>query len=218
MSEMTPRDRLRAMRPPTVEPLEFDTAAAPEHPLDLFREWLDSAGEADVSQANAMTLSTSSAAGVPSARTLLLKDVTDAGFWFASLSDGPKGSDLAANPRAALTMFWREQGRQVRVSGTVRPGPRAVSEGDFTARHPVARAQAIAGRQSEPMPEAEVVDRLIASARELLDGDPDFVPSAWTAYVVEPHEVEFWQAVGRDQVRLRYRLVDEQWRHELIWP
>lgn len=218
MSEFTVRDRLSAMRPPQIEPPQFDTANAPEDPLDLFSEWLHSAADANVSQANAMTLSTASADGEPSARILLLKDVTEQGFWFASLADGPKGADLAANPRAALTMFWREQGRQVRVSGVVRPGPRGVSEGDFTSRHPLSRAQAIAGQQSEPLPAPEVVEQLVASAAQLLDADPEFVPPAWTAYVLEPSSVEFWQAIGRDQVRLRYLLAEGQWQHTLIWP
>ncbi len=215
----TLRDRLRSIRAPEIELSDFDTDAAPTDPIALFGEWLASAIDSGVMQANAMTLSTASAKGTPSARILLLKDVTAEGFWFASLSSGPKGADLDENPRAALTLYWREQGRQVRVRGTVRRGPREVSEQDFLARHPVARAQAIAGKQSEPLPEEDTVQRLLASARELLQVNPEFVPETWTAYIVVPDSIEFWQAAaGHEQVRLHYRLRIDEWVRERLWP
>ena len=44
----------------------------------------------------------------------------------------------------------------------------------------------------------------MASASELIAVDPLFVPADWTAYVLEPTSVEFWQASGHDQIRLRY--------------
>ena len=206
MTNPSMRDRLRAIRPPANELAPFDTEAAASNPLELFEQWLESAIAGDVSQPTAMTLSTASADGAPSARTLLLKDLTAEGFWFASLTTGPKGVDLATNPRAALTFYWREHGRQVRVVGTVREGPRAVSERDFLARHPTARARAIAGDQSTPLPDAETVHAKMDAARHLLTQTPDFVPESWAALVVEPEVVEFWQAAdGHEESRLRYR-------------
>jgi pyridoxamine 5'-phosphate oxidase len=218
MSDSSFRDLLRSIRSPKAELPQFDTDAAPDDPIALFLEWTASAVDAGVSQLNAMTLSTATAAGVPSARTLLLKDVTADGFWFASLASAPKGEELAQNPHAALTLYWREQGRQVRVSGSVAPGPRAVSEQDFLARHPLARAQAIAGEQSTTLPGVEEVAGLVASASELIAVDPLFVPMDWTAYVLEPTSVEFWQASGHDQIRLRYMLSPGGWTRELLWP
>lgn len=216
---MTLRDQLRSVRASHTDLPIFDLDAAPPTPHELFAEWLTLAVENGVSQPNAVTVSTSSLDAVPTARTVLLKDVDDRGFWFASLSTSGKGADLAENPRAALTLYWREHGRQVRIAGTVAVGPRSVSEQDFRARHPVARAQAIAGDQSEPMPdEAAVADR-VAQARELLDSDEDHVPEAWNAYVVEPTVVEFWQAApGHEQLRLRYRRDGDDWVVERLWP
>lgn len=218
MSDISFRDLLRSIRPPKAEMPDFDTDAAPADPVALFLEWTALAADAGVSQLNAVTLSTATVGGVPSARTLLLKDVTEEGFWFASLSSAPKGQDLAQNPLAALTLYWREQGRQVRVSGSVAPGPRAISEQDFLARHPLARAQAIAGEQSTTLPGAEEAAALVASASELIEADPLFVPADWTAYVLEPTSVEFWQASGRDQIRLRYTRSPGGWTHERLWP
>ena len=213
------RDRLRSIPVFSGELPKFDPDAAPPTPLPLLVSWLEGAIDAGVSQPHAMTLGTASAAGEPSARTLLLKDVDDDSVWFASMSTGPKGHDIEENPRAALTLYWREQGRQVRIVGAVEPGPRDVSEADFLARSPGARASAIAGRQSEPIAPTEIVEEMVAEARDAIEFEPGFVPRGWTAYRVIPSSIEFWQADReRDQIRLRYVRVNDAWERQILWP
>ena len=210
---MTLRDDLRALKVFAPDTQPFDTDAAPADPLDLFEQWLAAAIAAEVSAPHAMVLATTSSDGAPTARTLLLKDVTAEGLWFASFSSSPKGRDLAHDPRCALVLYWREQGRQVRVTGSVAVGPRSVSERDFLARHPRARIAAIAGRQSEPMIDVQAAIDAAEAA-----GD-NYVPDDWTAYVVSPETVEFWQSgADREQVRLRYEKRDDNWSSALIWP
>ncbi len=213
------RDRLRAVPVFSGELPVFDTDAAPAAPLPLLAEWLESALVAGVSQPHAMTLATADAAGESSARTLLLKDLDDEALWFASLSESGKGRDLARNPRAAVVLYWREQGRQVRVAGDVEAGPDEAAAADFLQRSLPARVMAIASRQSDPMPGEEQVQRDLASARELVSINPNFVPPTWTAYRLVARTVEFWQASrARDQVRLRYRRGPGGWAREVLWP
>jgi len=215
-SSLSLRDRLRALPVFPGELPRFDTDAAPADPLVLLVEWIEFAIDAGVAQPHAMAMATASLTGDPSNRTLLLKDIDAEGVWFASLSNGPKGRDLADNARAALVLFWREQGRQIRIVGSVEAGPREISARDFLQRSPDARARAIAGGQSEPV---EDFDAHLAPARELLALDPGHVADDWTAYRVIPNSVEFWQAEReRDQVRLRYRRDGDAWRRELLWP
>jgi pyridoxamine 5'-phosphate oxidase len=210
------RDRLRALPVFTGELPRFDTEASPASPLDLLTEWLEFAIEAGVSQPHAMSLATATSDGEPSNRTLLLKDVDDEAVWFGSLSTGPKGLDLAENPRVALLLYWREQGRQVRIVGTAMPGPRSMSDADFLARKPDARAWAIAGAQSEPIGD---VAAELSAARAVIAADPGFVPETWVAYRVVPTSVEFWQAEReRDQVRQLFTAVDGGWVKSILWP
>jgi pyridoxamine 5'-phosphate oxidase len=219
MTDSTWRDTLRALPVFTGDLPTFDTDVAPESPIALLEEWLTSALDAGVAQPHAMTLATASPDGTPAARTLLLKDVTADGLWFASLETSPKGRDLAANPRAALALYWREQGRQVRVSGTIEKGPRQVSEQDFLSRKPAARAAAIAGPQSEVLSDFDKFAARVEDAKAILDFRPDFVPDEWNAYLVRPESVEFWQAAReRDQVRLRYLRDASGWQKNLLWP
>ena len=220
MTDASWRDRLRALTVFSGQLPTFETDAAPAHPHELLTEWLDFALEKGVSQPHAMSIATVSAEGAPSTRTLLLKDVTPEGLWFATLSSSPKGRDLAHNPRAALLLYWREQGRQIRVVGDVEPGSRELARIDFLKRHPNARAIAEGGQQSEPLPATDAeYESTVSAARERIDADPEYVPDEWQAYLVRPVEFEFWQAAReRDQLRLRYRRDGDGWVRDLLWP
>lgn len=113
---------------------DFDPAAAPADPAELFRQWLDAALAAGVPQPNACSLATADAHGRPSSRMLILKDIDDDGWHFATSRDSRKGRELSANPHAALTFYWQLQGRQVRVAGDVVELSAEASAADWHAR------------------------------------------------------------------------------------
>jgi pyridoxamine 5'-phosphate oxidase len=136
------RERLRALQVFPDGLPAFDPDAAPDDPLELAANWLTDAIEAGLLQPHAATWSTVDTAGAPSSRTLILKDLTSQGFWFATPSDSPMGRDLAANSSTALHLYWRDLGRQLRVTGSAVPGPPEVSRADWEARSPAARAEA----------------------------------------------------------------------------
>ena len=136
------RERLRALPVFPADLPPFDPDAAPDDPLELAATWLSAAIDAGLLQPHAATWSTVDADAAPSSRTLILKDLTPEGFWFATPSDSPMGVDLAANPHLAAHLYWRELGRQVRVTGVAEPGPAEVSRADWLARSEAARAEA----------------------------------------------------------------------------
>src|SRR5258708_14628537 len=90
-------------------------------PFALFNAWLAEALAKEPNDANAMSLATVDAAGLPDVRMVLLKDADARGFVFYSNVESAKGRELAANPRAALLFHWKSLRRQVRVRGAVTP-------------------------------------------------------------------------------------------------
>ena len=66
-----------------------------------------------------MILATADGRGVPSARTVLLKGVSERGFTFFTNYDSRQGRELGENPHAALVFYWPSLERQVCVSGEV---------------------------------------------------------------------------------------------------
>jgi pyridoxamine 5'-phosphate oxidase len=87
---------------PTLELPEFD--APPEEPLALLERWLAAAGERGVREPRALALATADAEGRPSNRIVLLKQASPA-IVFAFSANSRKGRELAANPRAAGTLW-----------------------------------------------------------------------------------------------------------------
>ncbi|UOE18703.1 pyridoxal 5'-phosphate synthase [Thermobifida halotolerans] len=213
------RDRLRAIRMFDTDLPGFDPAEAPDSPVALFTEWLDLALRSGVPEPHVVNLATADVAGRPSSRFLILKDVDEAGWRFASSSASPKGRDLAANPNAAIACYWAKQGRQIRARGPVVPEPPERSAADFLARSPDARAEALAGGQSEPL-DSEKRAVAVAEARARIAADPGTVAPDWTLYTLQPESVEFWQAArNREHVRLRYtREGSGRWTRTLLRP
>ena len=88
-------------------------------PLRQFAAWFAEAGRAGVRMPEAVALATASADGAPSVRMVLMKGFDEHGFVFFSNYESRKGTELAANPRAALLFYWDPLGRQVRIEGPV---------------------------------------------------------------------------------------------------
>lgn len=216
---MIDKSELRALPVFDADLPAFDPDAAPERPGLLFADWLRHAIDAGVREPHAMTLSTVDADGRPDARTLILKGLEGDEWLFASVADGPKGRQLAAMPAAALTFYWPQLGRQVRVRGEVTTSDAAASAADFLARSPSARAEVFLGHQSEPMPDVAAARVSLELAVMDLGRSPDLVAPSWTLFRVHADEVQFFQASpDRWHIRLRYTLAEDGWVRERIHP
>lgn len=116
----------------------FDPDAAPDEPDALFVVWLQDAIDAGVMEPHAMTLSTVDEEGRPDARVQILRNLDEQGWHFATTMSGPKDRQIAANPSVALTFYWPQLGRQVRIRGSERgirrTGYRFSGTSDWVAR------------------------------------------------------------------------------------
>jgi pyridoxamine 5'-phosphate oxidase len=215
-------DLLRS-QPVLAGPLpRFDPGRAPDEPGELFVQWLEQAVAAGVPEPHVVTLSTADARGRPSSRVLMLRDVdvAGAGWRFASGAASRKGVELAANPWAALSVYWPKQGRQVRVAGRVEAASAQESAADFHTRSPAARIAALTGQQSAPLSGPEEFEAAHAEAEKLVAGHPEAVAADHTVYTLWAVEAEFWQGdAERRHVRLSYvRGEGGAWTRQLLWP
>jgi pyridoxamine 5'-phosphate oxidase len=179
-------------RRPENPPLERELVA--DDPMEQFATWFEDA-VTDVPLEQAMTVATVDADGSPDARMVLLKGFGPDGFRFFTNYESRKGDQLAANPRAALVLYWRELDRQVRVRGKVERLPAEDSDAYFATRPRDSRIAASVSPQSRPIEREELDRRYEQLAAELGDGDPPR-PENWGGYLVRPESIEFWQ--GRD--------------------
>ena len=127
-------------------------------PIDQFKEWFKAAQEG-VFEPEAMTLSTASKHGIPSSRMVLLKHVDDRGFVFYTNYTSRKSKDMAVNPHAALTLYWRELHQQVRIVGRVEKVSQEETTEYYNTRPIGSRLGAWASPQSQVVEDGEVEDR-----------------------------------------------------------
>jgi pyridoxamine 5'-phosphate oxidase len=173
-------------------PLDRDLVA--DDPIEQFAVWFQQA-EADVPLEQAMTLATVDDEGSPDARIVLLKGFGPDGFRFFTNYESAKGVELAATPRAALVIYWRELDRQVRVRGAVERLSAADSDDYFATRPRDSRVAAAISPQSQPIERDQLERRYREMLDELEDADPAR-PDSWGGYLVRPDAIEFWQ--GRE--------------------
>ena len=170
----------------------LDDIFAREDPITLFAEWLARAGESEPNDPNAVSVATVDADGMPDVRVVLLKDFGPDGFVFYSHKDGAKGSQITANPVAAMCFHWKSLRLQVRLRGAVSliEGERA--DAYFATRARLSQIGAWASEQSRELESREVLRDEVA----LLDseyGDEVPRPEGWVGFRLEPREIEFWR-------------------------
>lgn len=189
-------------------------------PIAQFRVWFDAVIAAGITEPNAMTLSTVTANGKPSARIVLLKGVDERGFSFFTNYESRKGHELAANPHASLTFLWKEMERQVRVEGTVTKVSHEESEAYFNIRPRNSRLGAWVSNQSQVIANRAVLEENMKELQARYPGEEIPLPPNWGGYIVKPELIEFWQG---QRSRLHDRFVyqyqaDGSWKLERLAP
>jgi pyridoxamine 5'-phosphate oxidase len=191
-------------------------------PSDQFHTWFQEALSANVYQPETVTLSTASLpSGKVSARMVFMKELDDRGFVvYSNWDTSRKASDVASNPHAALTFWWREVERQVRVEGPVERLKDEESQVYYDTRIRGSRIGAWASPQSKVLDGREELEKRYKDVEERFEGQEQIpVPPFWGGLRVVPEMVEFWQGrESRLHDRLRYVKEGEGWRIERLSP
>ena len=182
-------------------------------PIALFNEWFSQAEKQEPKLHNAMQLATVSRTGMPSIRTVLLKNIIDGAFIFHTNYESRKGKQLFDTGKASICFHWKSLDRQVIISGTVRSTSATISDDYFKTRSRNSNIGAWASLQSQPLDSRQtLVDRY----HEFQDSFGDTVPRPphWGGIALEPLEFEFWQD---GEFRLHDRFKMKPIKESALW-
>jgi pyridoxamine 5'-phosphate oxidase len=189
-------------------------------PIKQFEVWFNEAQDAKIPEGNAMTLATATYDGRPSARIVLLKGFYDAGFIFYTNYLSRKGKEITKNPLGALTFFWPEMERQIRIEGTIEKISKEQSEKYFHSRPKDSQIGAVASPQSQEIADRDVIEKKWKEL-ELEYADKEVPkPSFWGGYILKPRLIEFWQGrPSRLHDRILYKKIDNKnWKKVRLAP
>jgi pyridoxamine 5'-phosphate oxidase len=178
------------------------------NPLEAVHRWYEEAVAAGVPDPDTMALATADPGGRPSVRFVLLKGIDQRGIRFFTNYRSRKARELDANPQAAVTLYWHQLYRAVRLEGRVERLVADESDAYFATRGRGSRLGAWASDQSTVLRDrAELEQRLREADERFADAVPR--PEGWGGYLLRPDAIELW--TGRPN-----RLHDRE--HFLLQP
>ncbi len=166
-------------------------------PVREFGRWHTAAGTDE------MAVATVRPDGTPSCRMVLLKGYAEGRFVFFTDQQSDKAVDILLNPSVSLLFRWPPS-RQVRVTGTAAPVPRAETDQYWRTRPRQSQLSAWASRQSRRLQDRAELERRVSEARHLFDGREIPCPQRWGGFAVLARSFEFWQQ-GPDRLHDRFR-------------
>ncbi|MDO8955108.1 MAG: pyridoxamine 5'-phosphate oxidase [Gammaproteobacteria bacterium] len=197
----------------------IDPTTLDPNPIVQCHLWLDDAIAAGFYQPNAMSLSTVDVTGQPSSRIVLLKELSEQGFYFYTNYHSRKGQDIAENSKVSLLLYWDQLERQIRIEGIARKTSKQISDHYFAHRPRDSQLGAWASPQSEIIENYQQLKANELKRKQEFENREVPRPENWGGYVVEPNRIEMWQGrPNRLHDRLCYMKEQSMWIIKRLAP
>ena len=189
-------------------------------PILLFKNWLSEAEKNEIRDPNAMQLATVSKNGMPSVRTVLLKDIIDTSFVFYTNYESRKSNEISETAKGAICFYWKSLNRQVRLTGSINKVSDQVSDKYYQSRSRGSRIGAWASKQSRELESREVLMEKVKLLESKYDEDIPR-PTFWGGFALKPDEFEFWEDGDfrlHDRFVLKPTLLKNKWTARRYYP
>ena len=161
-------------------------------PIPLFKKWLSEAEKTEPRDPNAMQLATVAKNGMPSVRTVLLKDIINGDFVFYTNYESRKSNEILDTSKGAICFYWKSLNRQVRLIGSIKKVSDEVSDNYYKSRSRGSRIGAWSSKQSR---ELDSRNTLMEEVKAFEAKYPNDIPrpNFWGGFALTPIEFEFWE-------------------------
>ena len=189
-------------------------------PILLFKNWLSEAEKNEIRDPNAMQLATVSKNGMPSVRTVLLKDIIDTSFVFYTNYESRKSNEINETAKGAICFYWKSLNRQVRLTGSINKVSDQVSDKYYQSRSRGSRIGAWASKQSRELESREILMEKVKLLESKYDEDIPR-PTFWGGFALKPDEFEFWEDGDfrlHDRFVLKPTALKNEWIAKRYYP
>ncbi|WP_158379981.1 pyridoxamine 5'-phosphate oxidase [Candidatus Williamhamiltonella defendens] len=188
-------------------------------PLDLFKDWLQEACHAGLSDPTAMCLATVDSSGQPFQRMVLLKYYNQEGLVFFTHLNSRKAQHLKKHRNVSLLFPWYMLDRQVIFLGQAEFISTQEAREYFQSRPKESQISTWASPQSEIIATREVLkNRFLEFQKKFQEGEVP-LPHFWGGFRVRFHSVEFWQGgPHRLHDRFIYQKKENAWIIDRLSP
>ncbi len=164
----------------------------------------------EVQDPTAMCIATVGKDGMPSQRTVLLKQIDEDGLVFFTNMESRKAQEISNNSRVSLHFSWLKMDRQVSIEGNAKKlGVTSVFK-YFVTRPRESQLAAWSSPQSRIIETRSALQSEFHRMQQKFDQGEIPLPDFWGGFRVKPIQWEFWQGGEfRLHDRFQYKLAEK---------
>lgn len=193
------------------------------NPIEHLRSDRQSARSVDDANADICFLALSEA-GMPSVRTLVLRDVSDDGLVLFVNRTSPKWQTIESNNVAELLIWYPSIQRQYRITGRLHELERTTIETNWRRRPAGSKyldhAYESLGSQSSPIDSRNTIVAHVEAHRAREPEEQLSAPESATGIILRPAVIECLDLNNQDRIhdRQRHELIDGIWQTTQLIP
>lgn len=189
-------------------------------PIELFNEWFkEELSLTKVRIPTACCLSTVGIDGFPNARFVSLKDVVENNFIVTGSFTSRKGIEINATNKVALTFWWTETERQVRIQGSAAKIAEQLADQYFSERNRDSQIVSMVSDQGRVLDDVETLNKRYQEIETKFSDQNLRRPENWGGYSIKPVRIEFLEfKPTRFHDRKLYEWTNGQWTRIALQP
>jgi pyridoxamine 5'-phosphate oxidase len=190
------------------------------NPIEIFSEWF--AQEINLTKVaipSACCLSTIGMDDYPNARFVALKGIIENNFVVTGTISSRKGLEINQNNKIALTFWWTETERQVRIQGNATLISNELANKYFAERNRDSQIVSIVSLQGQELKDKETLSKKYDEIETSSNHKEIERPENWGGYKIQPIRIEFLEfKQTRFHERKLYQLTSGQWTKIRLQP
>lgn len=161
-------------------------------PIEIFIKWFEE--ELKLTKLRIPTaccLSTIGTDGYPNARFVSLKGIVENNFIVAGTLSSRKGLEINESNKVALTFWWTETERQIRIQGDVNIISNGLADKYFAERNRDSQIVSIVSNQGEILNDCDTLNKKYQEVETNFSNQILARPENWGGYSIKPIRIEF---------------------------